>query len=60
MAARFKQMKIPALVIDRNARVGDNWRKRYPTLTLHTVKRHHTCEFESSFSAEAELNYNYR
>lgn len=48
MAARFKQMKIPALVIDRNVRVGDNWRKRYPTLTLHTVKRHHTCELEFS------------
>ncbi|KAM5540398.1 hypothetical protein V8D89_005856 [Ganoderma adspersum] len=47
MAARFKQMKIPALVIDRNARVGDNWRKRYPTLTLHTVKRHHTLLYQS-------------
>ncbi|PIL37042.1 hypothetical protein GSI_00734 [Ganoderma sinense ZZ0214-1] len=47
MAARFKQMKIPALVIDRNTRVGDNWRKRYPTLTLHTVKRHHTLLYQS-------------
>ncbi|KAI1795123.1 dimethylaniline monooxygenase (N-oxide-forming) [Ganoderma leucocontextum] len=47
MAARFKQMKIPALVIERNARIGDNWRKRYPTLTLHTVKRHHTLLYQS-------------
>ena len=49
MAARFKQMKIPALIIERNARVGDNWRKRYPSLTLHTVKRHHTCESASFY-----------
>ncbi|KAI0774161.1 dimethylaniline monooxygenase (N-oxide-forming) [Fomes fomentarius] len=42
IAARLKQMKIRALVIDRNARIGDTWRNRYPTLTLHTIKRHHT------------------
>ncbi|KAJ6466147.1 FAD/NAD-P-binding domain-containing protein [Mycena vitilis] len=41
VAARFRQMQIPALVIEQNARVGDNWRKRYPTLTLHTPKMHH-------------------
>lgn len=35
-------MNIPALVIERSARLGDNWRNRYPTLTLHTVRRHHT------------------
>ncbi|KAH8100893.1 dimethylaniline monooxygenase (N-oxide-forming) [Cristinia sonorae] len=38
IAARFKQMNIPAVVIERNDRVGDNWRTRYPTLTLHTVR----------------------
>lgn len=41
VAARFKQMGIPSLLIERNARIGDNWRKRYPTLTLHTTKYHH-------------------
>lgn len=41
VAARFKQMGISALAIERNARVGDNWRKRYPTLALHTPKMHH-------------------
>ncbi|KAJ7436502.1 FAD/NAD-P-binding domain-containing protein [Mycena galericulata] len=41
VAARFRQMQIPALVIEQHARVGDNWRKRYPTLTLHTPKTHH-------------------
>ncbi|PIL34654.1 hypothetical protein GSI_03433 [Ganoderma sinense ZZ0214-1] len=42
VAARFKRMNIPTLVIDRNARVGDNWRERYPTLILNTTRRHHT------------------
>ncbi|KAI0327781.1 FAD/NAD(P)-binding domain-containing protein [Cubamyces sp. BRFM 1775] len=40
IAARFKQMNLPSLVIDRHARVGDNWRKRYPSLTLHSPKGH--------------------
>ncbi|CAL1707427.1 unnamed protein product [Somion occarium] len=41
VAARFKQMNIPTLLIERNARIGDNWRKRYPTISLHTPKQHH-------------------
>ncbi|RPD53948.1 FAD/NAD-P-binding domain-containing protein [Lentinus tigrinus ALCF2SS1-7] len=46
IAARFKQMDIPTLVIERHARVGDTWRKRYPTLTLHTVRKHHTLLYQ--------------
>ncbi|KAI0719658.1 hypothetical protein C8T65DRAFT_736597 [Cerioporus squamosus] len=42
VAARFKQMQIPTLVIERDARIGDVWRKRYPSLVLHTPKGHHT------------------
>ena len=41
VAARFKQMGIPTLVTERNARIGDNWRKRYASLALHTPKEHH-------------------
>lgn len=41
VAARFKQMDIPTVTIERHSRVGDGWRKRYPSLTLHTVKEHH-------------------
>ncbi|KAJ7572838.1 dimethylaniline monooxygenase [Mycena floridula] len=37
-AARFKQMGIRAIIVEQNARVGDNWRERYPILTLHTTK----------------------
>lgn len=43
VAARFKQMGLRSLVIERNPRIGDNWRKRYPTLTLHTPRTHHAC-----------------
>ena len=35
IAARLKQLKIDTLIIDREARVGDNWRRRYHALTLH-------------------------
>ncbi|MBN9540060.1 MAG: NAD(P)/FAD-dependent oxidoreductase, partial [Alphaproteobacteria bacterium] len=37
-AARFKALGIDALVIDRMARIGDNWRKRYHGLKLHNQK----------------------
>src|SRR4051794_30900908 len=35
IAARLKQLQIDTLIVDREARVGDNWRKRYHALTLH-------------------------
>ncbi|MGF6305938.1 cation diffusion facilitator CzcD-associated flavoprotein CzcO [Bradyrhizobium sp. i1.8.4] len=35
IAARLQQLKIDALIVDLEARVGDNWRKRYHALTLH-------------------------
>jgi putative flavoprotein involved in K+ transport len=35
IAARLKQLQVDALIVDREARIGDNWRKRYHALTLH-------------------------
>jgi cation diffusion facilitator CzcD-associated flavoprotein CzcO len=35
VAARLRQLDVPALVIEREARVGDNWRRRYASLVLH-------------------------
>ncbi len=35
IAARLGQLQIDTLVVDREARVGDNWRHRYHALTLH-------------------------
>ncbi|KZT70031.1 FAD/NAD(P)-binding domain-containing protein [Daedalea quercina L-15889] len=46
IAARFKQMNIPSLVVERHAVVGDQWRQRYPTLSLHTTKNHHTLLYQ--------------
>src|ERR1700741_2472724 len=35
IAARLKQLKVDTLIVDRETRIGDNWRKRYHALTLH-------------------------
>src|SRR5215831_13876520 len=35
IAARLQQLGVDALIVDRHARVGDNWRTRYHSLTLH-------------------------
>ncbi len=35
VAARLGQLGVDTLVVDRMARVGDNWRKRYHSLALH-------------------------
>ncbi|KAI9878888.1 MAG: hypothetical protein M1830_010244 [Pleopsidium flavum] len=34
-AARLKQLGVENLIVDRNPRIGDNWRKRYHQLVLH-------------------------
>ncbi|KAI9066766.1 FAD/NAD-P-binding domain-containing protein [Trametes sanguinea] len=46
LGARMKAMRIPALVIEHDARIGDHWRRRYPTLTLQTPKRYHTLLYQ--------------
>src|SRR4051794_8671495 len=33
--ARLKMLGVPALIVDRNAAIGDNWRRRYHQLVLH-------------------------
>ena len=35
VAARLKLLGVPTLVVDRNTRVGDQWRGRYESLCLH-------------------------
>jgi len=35
IAARLTQLGIDTLIVDREPRIGDNWRKRYHALTLH-------------------------
>jgi len=35
LAARLKRLDVPTIVIEKNARPGDSWRKRYKSLCLH-------------------------
>jgi putative flavoprotein involved in K+ transport len=35
LGARLRQLGVPALVVERNERAGDSWRKRYKSLCLH-------------------------
>jgi thioredoxin reductase len=35
IAARLHALGVDTLIVDRHARIGDNWRKRYHSLTLH-------------------------
>ncbi|WP_200956459.1 NAD(P)-binding domain-containing protein [Nocardioides sp. Soil777] len=35
LGARLRQMGVDVLIVEKNARVGDNWRHRYHSLTLH-------------------------
>lgn len=37
LAARLGAMGVDALIVDRGERVGDNWRHRYHSLTLHNA-----------------------
>ena len=35
IAARLTQLQVDTLIVDREQRIGDNWRKRYHALVLH-------------------------
>ena len=35
LAARLRQLAVPTIVVERNERPGDSWRKRYKSLCLH-------------------------
>jgi len=35
LGARLKHLGVPALIVEKNPRAGDNWRNRYPSLCLH-------------------------
>jgi putative flavoprotein involved in K+ transport len=35
IAARLRQLNVDVLIVDREERIGDNWRTRYHALTLH-------------------------
>ncbi|GAA2566269.1 flavin-containing monooxygenase [Pseudonocardia hydrocarbonoxydans] len=35
LGARLRQLGIPTIIVERNERPGDSWRKRYKSLALH-------------------------
>jgi putative flavoprotein involved in K+ transport len=35
LGARLRQLGVPAIIVDKRARPGDQWRSRYKTLCLH-------------------------
>jgi putative flavoprotein involved in K+ transport len=35
LSARLRQLGIPTIIVERNERPGDSWRKRYKSLCLH-------------------------
>jgi putative flavoprotein involved in K+ transport len=35
LAARLKHLEVPTIVLEKNLRPGDSWRKRYKSLCLH-------------------------
>lgn len=35
LAARLRQLNVPTIVVEKNERAGDSWRKRYKSLCLH-------------------------
>lgn len=35
LGARLRQLRVPTLIVERNERPGDSWRKRYKSLCLH-------------------------
>ena len=43
VAARLKILGVPTLVVEKRARVGDQWRGRYEALSLHDP----VCEYNS-------------
>ena len=57
VAARLKHLGVHTLVVEKNTRIGDNWRNRYDTLCLHDP----VCKFRDSsdLSIVALLAYCY-
>ena len=35
LGARLRQLGVPTIIVERNERPGDSWRKRYKSLALH-------------------------
>jgi hypothetical protein len=52
VAARLKTLGVSALIIEKNAKIGDSWRTRYEALCLHDP----VCELASPFYLSLPLS----
>ncbi|RLL95867.1 hypothetical protein CFD26_105769 [Aspergillus turcosus] len=50
VAGRLKALGVSYLVIDKNPCVGDNWRLRYDSAKLHTIRDYSHLPFERNFA----------
>ncbi|PKX90546.1 flavin-containing monooxygenase [Aspergillus novofumigatus IBT 16806] len=50
VAGRLKALGVSYLVIDKNPRVGDDWRLRYDSAKLHTIRDYSHLPFERNFA----------
>lgn len=50
VAGRLKSQNVDYVVLDRNARVGDNWRNRYQSVKLHTTRDSSYLPFNRTFN----------
>jgi putative flavoprotein involved in K+ transport len=35
LGARLRRLSVPTIIVEKNERAGDSWRKRYKSLCLH-------------------------
>ncbi|KAG6884754.1 hypothetical protein C0992_005805 [Termitomyces sp. T32_za158] len=52
LAARLKYLNVPTLMVEKDARIGDSWRRRYDALCLHFP----VCKSYPNASATVRLN----
>ena len=60
LAARLKALDVSTLVVEKNARIGDNWRNRYEALCLHgPVCEHLFAPFFGDLTIRPRAGYNH-
>ena len=57
-AARLQQMGISCLIVEKEPRIGNSWRKRYPSLRLHVPKAHSPSMFTDTLGDFIQYSMN--
>src|SRR3954467_8130070 len=48
LGARLRQLGVPTIIVEKNARAGDSWRNRYKSLCLHDPVWYDHCRISTS------------